>query len=59
MCKYFHCTRKGPAPELRNCYDREGFGQTVKAMQSMGWDKENVKSVLGLVAGLMHLREVS
>jgi len=59
MCKYFHCTGQGGAPELRNCNDREGFGQTVKAMQSMGWDKENIESVLGLVAGLIHLGEVS
>lgn len=40
MCKYFHCTGQGGAPELRNCNNREGFGQIVKAMQSMGCDKK-------------------
>ena len=28
-------------------------------MQSIGWDKTNIESVLGLVAGLIHSREVS
>ena len=59
LANCFHYTKQGGAPELREYTDESTFAYTIKAMSSLGWSDEVIDSVLSLIAGLLHLGEVS
>jgi len=56
---YFHYTGQGGAPHLREFTDESGLEYTLKAMRKLGWTEETIESVLSLIAGLLHLGQVS
>ena len=56
---YYHFTGQGGAPHLREFTDESGLEYTLKAMKNLGWTKETIDSVLSLVAGIIHLGQIS
>ena len=56
---YYHFTGQGGAPHLREFTDESGLEYTLKAMKNLGWTQETIDSVLSLVAGIIHLGQVS
>ena len=59
LANYFHYTGQGGAPQLREFTDEEGLAYTIKAMKKMNWPQEKIDNVLSLVAGLLHLGQVT
>jgi len=59
LVNVYHYTGQGGAPQLREFSDEEGFKYTLNAMASLGWDEAKVHTVLSLVAGLLHLGQVT
>jgi len=59
LANYFHFTGQGGAPNLREFTDEAGLKYTLKAMSSLGWDESKINLVLSLVAGLLHLGQVT
>lgn len=59
LANHYHYTGQGGAPNLREFTDEAGLKYTVKAMRSLGWNEEKVDTVLGLIAGLLHLGQVN
>ena len=59
LTNFFHYTGQGGAPHLREFTDEEGLAYTIKAMKKMQWSEEKIDKVLSLVAGLLHLGQVS
>jgi len=59
LANYFHFTGQGGAPNLREFTDEDGLKYTLKAMTSLGWDDSKINTVLSLVAGLLHLGQVT
>ena len=59
LANCFHLTKQGGAPELREYTDEETFAYTCKAMSALGWSDAVIDSVLSLIAGLLHLGEVT
>lgn len=59
LANHYHYTGQGGAPSLREFTDEAGLKYTVKAMKALGWNDEKVETVLGLVAGLLHLGQVN
>jgi myosin-5 len=56
---YYHFTGQGGAPHLREFTDESGLEYTLKAMKNLGWTRETIDSVLSLVAGIIHLGQIS
>jgi len=56
---YFHYTGQGGAPHLREFTDESGLEFTLKAMRKLGWTEETIESVLAMIAGLLHLGQIS
>lgn len=56
---YFHFTGQGGAPLLREFTDEDGLSFTLKAMRSLGWTPEEIDRVLCVVAGLLHLGQIT
>ena len=56
---YYHFTGQGGAPHLREFTDEDGLKYTLTAMKNLGWTQETIDSVLALVAGIIHLGQVS
>lgn len=56
---YFHYTGQGGAPHLREFSDESGLEYTLKAMRKLGWSQETIDSVLALIAGLLHLGQIT
>jgi myosin-5 len=56
---YFHYTGQGGAPHLREFTDESGYEHTKKAMQRLGWSKETIDQVFCIIAGLLHLGQIS
>jgi myosin-5 len=56
---YYHFTGQGGAPHLREFTDESGLEYTLKAMKNLGWTQETIDSVLSLIAGIIHLGQVS
>lgn len=56
---YYHFTGQGGAPHLREFTDEAGLEYTLKAMKNLGWAQETIDSVLALVAGIIHLGQIS
>lgn len=56
---YFHYTGQGGAPHLREFTDESGLEYTLKAMRRLGWSDKTVDDVMGLVAGILHLGQIS
>jgi len=59
LAAYFHFTGQGGAPQLREFTDESGLKYTIKAMRSMNWSEEKIDTVMSIVAGLLHLGQVS
>ena len=59
LANYFHFTGQGGAPQLREFTDESGLKYTVKAMRAMNWREEKISTVLSLVAGMLHLGQIS
>jgi myosin-5 len=59
LANYYHYTGQGGAPSLREFTDEEGFQYTLKAMSSLGWSEDKIDTVLSLVAGLLHLGQMT
>lgn len=59
LSNYYHYTGQGGAPSLREFTDEEGLTYTLKAMKSIGWDEARIDKVLSLIAGLLHLGQVT
>jgi len=59
LANHYHYTGQGGAPSLREFTDEAGLKYTIKAMKALGWDEEKTETVLGLVAGMLHLGQVS
>jgi myosin V len=58
LANFFHYTKQGGAPQLREFSDESGLEYTVKAMRALGWSDETIDGVLGMIAGLLHLGEI-
>ena len=56
---FFHYTGQGGAPHLREFTDESGLEYTLKAMRKLGWSEDIIQQVLNLVAGLLHLGQIS
>ena len=56
---FFHLTKQGGAPQLREFTDESGLEYTLKAMRALGWSEETIDSVLGVIAGILHLGEIA
>lgn len=56
---YFHYTGQGGAPHLREFSDEDGLKYTLKAMKGMGWAEETIETVLMIIAGILHLGQIS
>jgi myosin-5 len=56
---HFHYTKQGGAPQLREFTDESGLAYTLKAMKALGWSEETIDNVLAIIAGLLHLGEIS
>jgi len=56
---YYHFTGQGGAPHLREFTDEAGLEYTLKAMKNLGWTPETIDSVLALIAGIIHLGQIS
>mmetsp|Transcript_27066 Transcript_27066/g.41513 ORF Transcript_27066/g.41513 Transcript_27066/m.41513 type:complete len:1447 (+) Transcript_27066:288-4628(+) len=59
LANYFHYTGQGGAPRPRRHSDESTFKETLESMDSMGWSAEKKDMVLALVAGLLHLGQIS
>jgi len=59
MPNYFHYTGQGGAPHLREFTDEAGYEYTLKAMRRLGWSTETIDTVMKLIAGLLHLGQIS
>lgn len=59
MPNYFHYTGQGGAPHLREFSDEAGFEYTLKAMRRLGWSQDTIDLVLKLIAGILHLGQIS
>lgn len=59
LANYFHYTGQGGAPQLREFTDESGLKYTLKAMSSLGWEEEKIDTVLSLIAGLLHLGQIT
>lgn len=59
LANHYHYTGQGGAPQLREFTDEEGLKGTLKAMKSLGWDDAKTTKVLSLVAGLLHLGQLT
>lgn len=55
----FHYTSQGGAPQLREYTDEDTFVHTLKGMRALGWSEDTIDRVLGLIAGLLHLGEIT
>lgn len=55
----FHLTKQGGAPLLKEFSDESGFDFTLNAMRALGWAEEVIDNVCSLIAGLLHLGEIS
>jgi myosin V len=56
---YYHFTGQGGAPHLREFTDESGLEYTLKAMRNLGWSQETIDSVMSLIAGIIHLGQIS
>jgi myosin-5 len=56
---YFHYTGQGGAPHLREFTDEDGLSYTTKAMKGLGWSDETVDMVMCIIAGLLHLGQIT
>lgn len=56
---YFHYTGQGGAPHLRGQTDEKDLEVTMKAMKSLGWSDETIAEILTIVAGILHLGQIS
>ncbi|CAB9525821.1 Unconventional myosin-Ic [Seminavis robusta] len=56
---YYHFTGQGGAPHLREFTDESGLEYTIKAMRNLGWSQETIDSVMSLIAGIIHLGQIS
>jgi myosin-5 len=56
---YFHYTGQGGAPHLREFTDESGYEHTKKAMRRLGWSEETIDQVFCIIAGLLHLGQIS
>ena len=56
---FFHYTGQGGAPHLREFTDESGLEYTLKAMRRLGWSEKIIDGVLKIVAGLLHLGQIS
>ena len=59
LANFFHYTGQGGAPQLREFTDESGLKMTLKSMRSMGFDEDKIDKVLSIVAGILHLGQVS
>lgn len=59
LSNFFHYTGQGGAPHLREFSDESGLEYTLKAMRRLGWSEETIDEVLKIVAGLLHLGQIS
>jgi len=59
LANFFHYTGQGGAPQLREFTDESGLKMTLKSMRSMGWSDDKIDQVLSIVAGILHLGQVS
>lgn len=59
LANFFHYTGQGGAPQLREFTDESGLKMTLKSMRSMGWSEDKIDQVLSIVAGILHLGQVS
>ena len=59
LANFFHYTGQGGAPQLREFTDEEGLQYTLKSMRSMGWGEDRIDNVLSIIAGILHLGQVS
>ena len=46
---FFHFTKQGGAPVLREFTDEAGLEYTLKAMRALGWSEETIDMVLSLL----------
>jgi len=58
---YFHYTGQGGAPLLRGGQAREEkeFKETTEAMAGLGWSDATIAEILSIVAGILHLGQIS
>jgi myosin-5 len=56
---YFHYTGQGGAPHLREFTDEDGLSYTLKAMRKLGWTEKTIDDTLRLIAGLLHLGQIT
>ena len=56
---FFHYTGQGGAPHLREFTDESGYEYTIKAMRRLGWSEETIDQVFCIIAGLLHLGQIS
>lgn len=56
---YFNYTGQGGAPLLREFTDEDGLKYTLKAMKALGWSPEIIDNVLSIIAGILHLGQIS
>lgn len=56
---YFHYTGQGGAPLLREFTDEDGLKYTIKAMKALGWSQGIIDNVLSIIAGILHLGQIS
>lgn len=56
---FFHYTGQGGAPHLREFTDESGLEYTLKAMRRLGWSEKTIDNVLSLIAGLLHLGQIT
>jgi myosin-5 len=56
---FFHYTGQGGAPHLREFTDEDGLRYTLKGMRKLGWSQQTIDGVLELVAGLLHLGQIT
>jgi myosin-5 len=59
MPNYFHYTGQGGAPHLREFSDEDGLSYTLKAMRRLGWSEDTIDLVLKLIAGILHLGQIT
>jgi len=58
---FFHYTGQGGAPLLRGGQAREEkeFKETTDAMQGLGWSDDTIAEILSIIAGILHLGQIS
>lgn len=59
IAEYYHFTGQGGAPALLERADEDGLQRTLNAMESLGWDRSKTNAVLSIIAGLLHLGQIT